>query len=223
MNIRTVGDVRVLTPDLDPRDLDPVAEPPEDELVEALVDGAVWSGLALGVAGIRLSHLVNVTLTGADWRNTPLYGCRFERVDLSGARLAGVAIERCEFNGCRMTGVQLTDAVLKNVVFDGCRLDYAALTRVRVTGPVAMVECNLDNATLRRCQLPQTAISGCRLSQVELDECDLRGADLRDSDLSSLTGMSSLRGAVITGSQLGELAAALPRELDLTVHADPAR
>jgi uncharacterized protein YjbI with pentapeptide repeats len=66
---------------------------------------------------------------------------------------------------------ELRILIPENVVFDGCRLDYAALTRVRATGPVALVDCDLDNATLRRCQLPKTAISGCRLGLVGLDDC----------------------------------------------------
>ena len=44
-----------LGPDLDPRDLDPVSEPPDDDdLVEADVDGAGWAGLEL--SGVRIAR-----------------------------------------------------------------------------------------------------------------------------------------------------------------------
>ena len=87
-----------LGPDLDPRDLDPVSEPPDDDdLVEADVDGAGWAGLELSGVRIASSRFTGVDLTGAGWRNVRLYGCRFERVDLSGARLSGLTVERCAF------------------------------------------------------------------------------------------------------------------------------
>jgi uncharacterized protein YjbI with pentapeptide repeats len=217
MDTRKVGDLKILTPDLDPRDLDTVEEPPADELLEALVDGADWAALERDAARLRLSHLVRVNLANATWRRPTMYGCRFEQVDLSGARLGEATIERCEFIGCRLTGLQLTDTTLKNVIFEDCRLDYATLTQVRSTGPTALLECNLDHATMTRCQLGPVVISRCQFAEVELQDCDLRGADLRGTNLSTVTGISNLRGSVITASQIDELAATLTRELTLTV------
>lgn len=217
MDTRTIGDLTILTPDLDPRDLDPIDEPPVDELREALVDGADWPGLQLDAADIRLSHLIRANLTQAVWRGTTIYACRFEQVDLSGARLTEATIERCEFIACRLTGLQLTESVLKNVLFENCRLDYATLTQVRTTGSTALLGCNLDHATLTRCALPQVAINRCQMSEVELDDCDLHGVDLRGNNLSTLVGIASLRGSVVTAHQIGELAATLARELTLTV------
>lgn len=221
MDTRTVGDLKILIPDLDPRDLDTAREPPADQLLEALVDGADWAGLELDAAHLRLNRLVQVKLANAVWRGTTVYGCRFEQVDLSGARLEGATIERCEFIGCRMTGLHLTQTTLKNVIFDNCRLDYATLTHVRSTGPTAFLECNLDHTTLTRCQLGQTVIRWCQFDDVELHDCDLRGADLRGTDLSTVTGISNLRGSVVTANQIDELATTLTRELALTVRAAP--
>jgi len=167
MDTRTVGDLKILIPDLDPRDLDTVEEPPDGELLEALVDGADWAGLELDTARLRLSRLVQVNLANATWRRPTVSGCRFEQVDLSGARLEDATIERCEFVGCRLTGLQLTDTTLKNVIFDNCRLDYAILTQVRTTGPTAVLDCNLDHATMTHCQLGQTVISRCQFDEVE--------------------------------------------------------
>jgi uncharacterized protein YjbI with pentapeptide repeats len=219
MDTRTVGDLKILTPDLDPGDLDPTADPPADALLEALVDGAYWLGLELDTARLRLSHLIRVNLADATWRRPTVYGCRFEQVDLSGARLAGATLERCEFIGCRLTGLQLSDTTLKNVIFENCRLDYATLTQVRSTGPTALLESNLDHATMTRCHLGQLVISRCRFDEVEFQDCDLRGADLRGTDLSTVCGISNLRGSIVTASQIDELAATLTRELTLTVRA----
>ncbi|MDT5037714.1 MAG: hypothetical protein QOE03_2899 [Micromonosporaceae bacterium] len=215
------GTLRVLIPDLDPRDLDATADPPDDDLDEAMVDGADWSGRTLAGAGIRRSHLLGVTLTDATWRNVRLYGCRFDRVDFSGSRLDGLTIERCEFVGCRMTGVQLADSTLKNVVFDDCRLDYAGLADVRASGPVAWAGCTLANAVLTDCRLPAAVFADCRLAGLELNDCQLGGADLRGNDLSGISGLLSLREATVAASQLGDLAALAVRELDITVVEGP--
>ena len=61
MDTRTIGEQKILTPDLDPRDLDPVAEEPDDDLVEALVDGVSWTGNRLGgERGMYISPCLDV-------------------------------------------------------------------------------------------------------------------------------------------------------------------
>jgi uncharacterized protein YjbI with pentapeptide repeats len=192
-------------------------EPPDDDVDEALVEDQDWTGLELVGARFSGSRLAGVDLTDASWRNVKLVGCRFERVDLSGARLDGAVIDRCEFVGCRMTGVQLLDSTLKDVAFEDCRLDYASVVAVRTTGPVAVLDSILTNANLARCRLSRLTVTRCRLTGTELDDCDLRGADLRGNDLSELTGLRSLTGARIDGTQLPALAIFAARALELVV------
>jgi uncharacterized protein YjbI with pentapeptide repeats len=217
VDTRSVGDLKILTPDLDPRDLDPRTELPAGDLTETLVDSVDWSEHHFDTVQVRLSHLRGVSLAQTRWTAATVYGCRFERVDLSGARLTDVTLERCEFVDCRVTGAQLGPAVLKNVIFDGCRLDYTNWTQVRTAGPAAVVHSNLDHAQITRSTLGQFLINGCSLDNLELADCDLRGADLRGNDLSTLTGLASLRGSTLTADQVHHLITALPRELDLTV------
>ncbi len=219
METRTIGEARILLPDLDPADLDEVTGEPDGELVEALVEGASWTGLQLSGDRMSQSRLVGVDLSDAVWRNVVVYGCRFERVDFSSARLLGVTLERCEFAGCRMTGVNLAKGTLKNVVFEDCRLDYATLTETRTTGPVGLANCNLTNAALTRCEFTKAVLAGCRLTELELDTCDLHGADLRGNELSGILGLFSLRGATIGDDQLPSLAMIAARELELDVRS----
>jgi uncharacterized protein YjbI with pentapeptide repeats len=219
MDTKTIGELKILIPDLDPRDLDPVAAEPDDDLHEALVEGGSWTGNHLGGGRVSQSHLIGVDLSDAVWRNVNVYGCRFERVDLSSARLTGTTIERCEFVGCRMTGLHLLDTTLKNVVFDDCRLDYATLTAVRTTGPVGLTNCNLTNGVLANCDLTRAALNACRLTEVELTNCDLRGADLRGNELTAVIGLLSLRGVILAEEQLPALATIATRELEIDVRS----
>jgi len=217
VDTRTVGELTINRPAVDPDELAPLDEPPDDDVAEFRAEGADWAGLELAGALVDRGLLRGVDLTGAGWRNVTLRGCRLENVDLSGAGLTGLTIERCEFSGCRLTGLQLAKTTLKHVTFTDCRFDYARLDEVRATGPVAWLDCGLGHATLTRCRLPTTALAGCRLEGLELDECDLRGTDLRGTELAGLKGLSSLRGATIDSVQLEDLAVLAARELDLDV------
>jgi uncharacterized protein YjbI with pentapeptide repeats len=217
MDTATIGELRILTPDIDPRDLDPVVEPPDYGLTDALAENADWRGLDLADIRLVRSRLVGVDLSDSTWRGVTVNGCELERVDLSSARLENVTFERCRFTGCRLTGVHLTDATLKNVIFDDCRLDYATLHSTRTTGPAGWRRCNLTNAALVACRLPAVAITGCRLTGLELDDCDLRGADLRGNELTDLHGLISLRGAILDRGQLPDLATIAAQDLALDV------
>jgi uncharacterized protein YjbI with pentapeptide repeats len=217
MDTRTVAGLKVLTPGYDPDDLDPVTEPPDDDLDEALVDGAVWPDLELRGARFCLSRLVGVEMTEADWRRGGLSGCRLERVDLTGSRLVGLALDRCEFVECRLGGVIFDDVTLKNVVFEDCQFDYSGLTKVRVAGPTVFTGSRFFKSTLTGCELRGAVFAGCRLELAGFVRCDLRDADLRGNDLSGLSGLTSLAGAIIDESQLPDLAQIAARELGVSV------
>jgi uncharacterized protein YjbI with pentapeptide repeats len=215
MDTRTVGELRILTPALDPRDLDAVTDVPQSDMHEARVEGQAWAGTQLVGARISHSELEGVDLSEARWRDVTLFGCRLKQVNLSSARFSGLTIERCEFVACRMTGVQFTETIFKNVLFEDCRLDYAVFSGVRTTGPVGLIGSNLTNAVLTHCRLTASSITGCRLADLELNDCSLRGTDLRGNDLSQLHGLLSLRGAIIDEVQLMELAAITVKDLDI--------
>jgi len=217
MDTRTVGGLRVVIPDVDPADLDPVTEPPDDDLVDVRADGAVWPELELRGARFWGSLFTGVDLSGVVWRNGGLANCRLERVDLSGARFTGTTIERCELVGCRLTGVAFGDVSLKNVVFEDCRFDYANLNEVRVSGPTVFSGGTFGRAVLTACRLGGAVFTGCRFEETELHDCDLRGTNLTGTDLSGLTGLTSLTGAVLDPDQLVDLATIAVRDLGITV------
>ncbi|MFI5840434.1 pentapeptide repeat-containing protein [Catenuloplanes sp. NPDC051500] len=211
---------RVVPYGIDPRDLDPVTEPPLEDLSDAFVSNVDWAGLEL--AGIRLTrcYLTDVELLEADWRNVRLTECVLERVDLSSAYLRGLTMDRCELIGCRLTGAQLFDGTLTDVTFEDCRLDFAVWEEVQATGPVSWVGCTLDKASLTRCRLTKAAFSDCRMKDLELADCDLEGADLRGNDLTGINGVPSLYGARIGRDQLADITALAVRDLNLTVEAE---
>ncbi|EEP73562.1 pentapeptide repeat-containing protein [Micromonospora sp. ATCC 39149] len=220
MRSTTIGDVKVLLPDLEPDDLDNTTDL-ADGLTEALVEGAGWHGARLENARIRSSLMTGVDLSDSVWEAGSLYGCEITRTDFSGARLTGITIERCAITGSRFTGTRLTDVRLKDVLFDDCRFDYATFHRVTAAGSVAFTDCTLAHATWSTCRLPGIALRSCNLDGMEIDSCHLDGADLRGSRLHGLkTALDNLRGVTVSQDQLPDFTKLTIDALDLAVRDD---
>ncbi|MDG4817488.1 pentapeptide repeat-containing protein [Micromonospora sp. WMMD956] len=217
MRTTTVGELRILLPELDPDDLDTISDP-TDDLSDATIEDALWRGVMLDGVTIRGSRLVGVDVSESSWDGGSLFGCEITRADLSGATLSGVSIERCAVTGSRFTGARLTDIRLKDVLFEGCRFDYASLTRVTAAGAMAFVDCLLTDATWSSCRLPNIVLRSCQLARLELDSCHLHGADLRGNGLYDLkTGLGNLHGVTLNEDQLPDLTHLAVQDLHLTV------
>lgn len=220
MRTTTIGDVKVLLPDLEPDDLDTTTYL-ADGLTEALVEGAAWHGSHLEDVSIRSSLITGVDLSESTWEAGSLYGCEITRTDFSGATLTGITIERCAVTGSRFTGTRLTDVRLKDVLFDGCRFDYATFQRVTAAGSVAFTDCTLTNGAWSSCRLPRIALRSCDLAGLELGSCHLDSTDLRGSRIHGLkTPLDNLRGVTLGEDQLPDLTQLTVAALDLTVRND---
>ncbi|MBY8872467.1 pentapeptide repeat-containing protein [Micromonospora sp. PLK6-60] len=220
MRTTTIGDVKVLLPDLEPDDLDTMTDL-TGGLTEALVEGAAWHGSHLEDVRISSSLVTGVDLSESTWEAGSLYGCEVNRTDFSGVILTGVTIERCAITGSRFTGTRLTDVRLKDVLFDGCRFDYATFHRVTAAGSVAFTDCTLTYGAWSSCRLPRIALRSCDLSGLELDSCQLDGTDLRGSRLHGIkTPLDNLRGVTLAEDQLPDLTQLTVAALDLAVRTD---
>ncbi|MEU8130421.1 pentapeptide repeat-containing protein [Micromonospora sp. NPDC049049] len=220
MRTTSIGDVKVLLPDLEPDDLDTTTEL-ADGLTEALVEGAGWRGSHLEDVSIRSSLITGVDLSESTWEAGSVYGCEIVRTDFSGATLTGIAIERCAITGSRFTGTRFTDVRLKDVLFDGCRFDYSTFQRVAAAGSVAFTDCTFTNGAWSSCRLRSIALRSCELTGLELDSCHLDGTDLRGSRLQRLkTPLDNLRGVTLGEDQLPDLTQLAVAALKLTVRND---
>jgi uncharacterized protein YjbI with pentapeptide repeats len=217
MQTRTVRDLHIELPELNPVELDQITMPWRGNLVDAHVKSGEAARSTLLDARLRRSHLEQLDLTEAVWEDVRITGGVFERVDLSAARLTGLTLERCHFVGCKLTWARLSESTLDHVLFEDCRLDAATFDDVSTIGPTAFTGCVLVNAVIRDCRLNQAAMNGCRLRQVSFDSCDLRGADLRGNRIAEVSGIASLRGVTIEPAQLPDLTDAIMRDLDVVV------
>ena len=217
MVTRTVRELLIELPELDPDRLVSVDAPWSGHLTDAYVKSGDGLGLRLSGSRLRRTHLEGLNLAEADWEDVVAEGCVFERIDFSGARLTGLRLDRCHLLGCKLSRAHLTESALDNVLFEDCRLDATTLDDVQTAGPVGFTACVLVNALIRDCRLDQATFEGCRLREVTLASCDLRGADLRGNRLAGIRGVTSLRGVVIEPAQLADLTDAVMRDLDVVV------
>jgi len=200
VDTRKVRDLTILLPGEEPEDLDPVDGTPHDRtnVSARLIQGDVWVRARLEGGTIARSWFTNADLASID--------------------LTGTTLDRCFLRGCSLIGAHLADVTLKNVIFENCRLDYATLTTVRAAAPVAFLGCSFTETALNRCKLTLVAFDGCKLNAPTFAACDMRGADLRGNDLSKTIGVTtSLRGCIISESQVAGFIDAVTRELDLTI------
>nr|MDT0663440.1 pentapeptide repeat-containing protein [Micromonospora sp. DSM 115978] len=223
MRTTTVGDVKILLPDLDPEDLDQVTDLPDDDLRDGLVEDVSWRGRQIANLNIRGCRVTGADLGEVNWEGGALYGCEIVRTDLSGAALTGVTIERCSVTGSRFTGTRLIDVRLKDILFDNCRFDYATLNRVGAAGSVAFINCTLGHGTWSSCRLSGVAMRSCDLTNLELDSCRLDGADLRGSRLHAFAApLDNLQGIALTEDQLPDLTRMAVNALGIEVRVNAA-
>jgi uncharacterized protein YjbI with pentapeptide repeats len=162
-----------------------------------------------------------------------LYNCQLDGTSLRGAHLTD-----CVLDGLRATAVDFADSSWGAVEVTACR--FGALTvhgstlqRVRVSGG------KIDFLNARGAQLSDVRFEGCRLAEVHLggakltrvsfvdcqiDQLELAGAqldqvDLSQSELHVIGGIGSLSGAIISDTQLTDLATAFAAHLNVTVAA----
>ncbi len=139
-------------------------------------------------------HGATVDLADSTWRDTNVTGGRLGAVDLIGATWTGIRVRDCHLGFLNLAGAELED-----VVFERCAIGSLDL-RTATLDKVAFVDCSLDELN----------VSGATLARV-----DLSGAKLR-----SLIGVDSLKGAIVSHTQLIDLAPLLAERLGLEVRAD---
>ncbi|MYT21414.1 pentapeptide repeat-containing protein [Streptomyces sp. SID7760] len=157
---------------------------------------------ALDGAGLAKARILDSVLEGVRGVGTDLSGASLRDVELVEARLGGVqlhgaVLERVVFRGGKIDYLNLRKARLKDVVFDGC----------------VLVEADFAGAVLERVEFRGCALRGADVTGARMADVDLRGA----LELDIARGVGALAGAVISPSQLFDLAPSLAAQLGLRV------
>ncbi|MFB7031221.1 MULTISPECIES: pentapeptide repeat-containing protein [unclassified Streptomyces] len=185
-------------------------------------DGLELSGLDLAGQSGEGARFLDCALRECALDGTRLTNARFLDSLLSGVRgvgtdLAGAQLRDAEVVEARLGGVQLHGAVLERVVVRGGKIDYLNLRSAKLKDVVfegcVLSEPDFGGAVLERVEFVDCALTGADFSGARLRDVDLRGA----RRLEIARGVDSLAGAVISTTQLFDLAPVLAAQLGVRV------
>ncbi|MET7600631.1 pentapeptide repeat-containing protein [Streptomyces sp. NPDC005481] len=199
--------------------------------LEAFADGALEPDGDYDGLEFRDADFAGQDGSGARFMDCALKSCALDETRLANARfldsvlsntrgvgtdLAGAMLRDVELLDARVGGVQLHGAVLERVLVRGGKIDYLNLRKARLKDVVfegcVLVEPDFGAATLERVEFVDCVLKGADFSAATLKDVDLRAAEL---DIAR--GVDRLAGAVISPSQLLDLAPLLAAELGLRV------
>ncbi len=194
-----------------------------------LVDGVVLAELAFQ----------DLDLSGSEAVGADVDQCRFGNVSLGQARLRRVMFRDAEFSRCdlanllgrecsmlrvaieasRMTGLSYLAGTLRDVTFSNCRMDLASFAATRFTD-VLFADCRLDQANFGDADLSGVRFERCDLSGAQFSGATMTGTRLTGCVLTGISGVTSLRGAIIGSQDALALAGILAGALGIQIADD---
>lgn len=188
---------------------------------ESELDGVLLEDVELAeveATSVRLSEvgLRRVNLNETRLRNLRLLDVLATAVEATNASWPYVRMSRVTFQSSALVGLDLNNAQLSGTTFSECKLDLASL-RMSSIQDVLFVDCSLRGADFYGAHLRSVRFSKCELHETDFNQASLEMVDLRTSALGDIRGAGSLKGAIVDGSQLIELAPLLAGELGIRV------
>jgi uncharacterized protein YjbI with pentapeptide repeats len=218
VEVRAFGRKRVLRrPDVDPGELVDSATPLTGSIdIDAEnLTGGDFTGVSVRGA-ISRSELTSVILAESRAGPLTMLDTVLRRVDLSHAEWIALTARRVEILDCRATGWRSTFDLAQDFYMEDCRMDYCVLTIVRAKDLNVFKGCAFRNATIGG-DLSNVIFDECLLDGVEFLAHAATGCDLRGSRLDGITGLMSLRGALISPDQAVTLVPQFAAEAGITI------
>lgn len=181
--------------------------------------------------------LTGEVLDGQDGESARILECAFEGCSLDGVRLDHARVLDTRLTGCRAgelaapsstwqdaawTDLRIGALVAYGSSWDrvrvrGGKLDFVNLRDARLTD-VTFEDVTIDELDLARAVGRRVRFEACRVRRLDVTGASLTDVDLRGIlGLTRLDGVTSLRGATISGEQLVEFAPALAAAAGITV------
>lgn len=189
----------------------------DDELEWFLLDKLSLSSADLSSISLKCGVISHSNLSLVDFKKSYFKQVIFEVDDLNSAKFSDLETRECQFSDCRATGIIASDSKFKLTIFKNCKLD---LTNFRMSEfqKVIFEDCDLSEADFYSAKLKSVQFINCRLEQTDFSRAELNQVDLSQSgSLIKLKGLDYLRGAIISQTQLTQLAPALATNLGIKV------
>lgn len=136
-------------------------------------------------------HATSIDVARSSWRDTVVGDCRFGALDAHGSTMANV-----RFTAGKLDFVNLRGSELSDVLF---------------------VRCRLGEVDLGAAQLKRVSFVDCRIDKLEFSGAALDEVDISRSEVQHVGGIASLSGALISDTQLHDLAAVFAGHLGIQV------
>ena len=188
-----------------------------------LADEVTYRGMDIGSASGTATaaeftgcRFLAADLAGAELRRSAFTDCRFERSNLANLRAERSRLTRVTLDVTRLTGLHWTDGVLRDVAVTGCRTDLTGFRFTRFDG-VTFDDCNLSRADFQNADLSGVRFTRCDLTGAQFSHATMEGTRFADCELDGIGGVTSFRGATVTGNDLLALAHTLAAALGITI------
>lgn len=211
MKFRKIDDkLSMRRPLVEEERLRPLDEGPDYdfEWSERVVEGADWTE-AQGDGSLEGSLIRNSDLSGAVLSPFEVVDVAVDHSVLSNARWEQVTARRLEITESQLVGWQAQFSLVQDLYVADSRADFAGISIGTAKGPVVFERCRFTNATFLG-DLSKAVFIECSFPGVDFSRvANAKGCDLRRSELGGITGLMSLKGALITADQAVEIAGEL--------------
>ncbi|WP_158630389.1 pentapeptide repeat-containing protein [Glycomyces terrestris] len=178
------------------------------EWSELLIEGADWTG-AHGDGSLESSAVRNSDLSGAVLSPFEVVDVVVDHSVLSNARWEEATARRVEITESQLVGWQAQFSLVQDLYVADSRADFAGISIGTAKGPVVFERCRFTNATFlgdfSKAVFIECSFPGADFSRVS----NAKGCDFRRAELGGITGLMSLKGALITADQAVEIAGEL--------------
>jgi len=166
-----------------------------------------------------------------DFLNAALRGCTLDDVVLDNCRVLDSMLEAVNattlnarastwrdsrVEGGRLGALIAHDAAMTRVELTDCKLDYVNLRAARIDD-VTFAKCTIGELDLTGASAQSVSFAGGTIETVRLGDTTLKDVDFSEVALNRVEGVGSLRGAIVSESQLLELAPSLADLLGIVV------
>jgi uncharacterized protein YjbI with pentapeptide repeats len=182
-------------------------------------DGLDLSGRDAASAEVEECRYRDVNLSQSRLRRALIRDAEFDRCDLANLRARESSMSRTIVTGSRMTGVSWLDGGLRDVTFTDCRMDLVSFC-ASTFKDVVFSGCRLEQADFGDADLSGARFEDCDLSGAQFSGARMTGTRLARCDLTGISGVTSMRGAIITSASALALAVTLASALGITIDDD---
>jgi uncharacterized protein YjbI with pentapeptide repeats len=178
------------------------------EWSERSIDGLDWTGQH-GDGSLEGSAVRNTDMSGAELTPFEVVDVAIDHSVLSNSRWERVTARRLEVTESQLVGWQAQFALVQDLYIADSRADFAGISIGSAKGPVVFERCRFMNATFLG-DFSKAVFIDCKFPGADFSRvANAKGCDLRRSELAGITGLMSLKGALITADQAVEIAGEL--------------